>query len=277
MHPFTLPEIERGPKSRAHIEKYYEPFEKIQQDGLDALIISGANVTQPDLTKAPFWEPLQKVMAWSWDHTTSTLCSCLATHAVMQFRYAQARSPLKRKLWGVYNHRVVDRHHPMMRGVNTIFDVPHSRHNQITATQFENAGMNILSESAQGGVHVAVSPDGLRLVCFQGHPEYDTISLYKEYKREAMRYKNGEISRPPRFPQNYLSVEAHKILKRTQSRKNEWPIEDQDMCELIENSWGDSARSMIGNWTGLVYQLTHLDRRKPFMDGVNPDNPLASL
>jgi homoserine O-succinyltransferase len=276
VHPFTLPQIERSTENMAYIDRYYEPFEKIMEDGLDALIISGANISHPDLTQAPFWEPLQRVIDWSWDHTTSTLCSCLATHALMQFKYGQARKPLKKKLWGLYKHSVLDRHHPIMRGVNTVFDVPHSRHNDISTTQFEEAGLTVLSHSPKAGAHIAVSADGFRRVCFQGHPEYDTISLYKEYKREVLRYTRGEIKHAPPFPEHTFSAEVISILKRIK-KNDDWPISDEDMCELLENSWGDSARSIIGNWIGIVYQLTNIDRRLPFMEGVDPENPLESL
>ena len=57
MHPFTLPQIERGASARAHIDQYYEPLEKIREQGLDALIISGANITQPNLAEEVFWDP----------------------------------------------------------------------------------------------------------------------------------------------------------------------------------------------------------------------------
>ena len=42
----------------------------------------------------------------------------------------------------------------------------------------------------------------------------------------------------------------------------------------IDNTWHDTAEGIVGNWIGLVYQVTHQDRRLPFMEGVNPDNPL---
>jgi homoserine O-succinyltransferase len=32
---------------------------------------------------------------------------------------------------------------------------------------------------------------------------------------------------------------------------------------------------VIGNWIGLVYQITHHIRTIPFMEGVDPDNPLG--
>ena len=42
----------------------------------------------------------------------------------------------------------------------------------------------------------------------------------------------------------------------------------------ISNTWQDTASAVVGKWMGLVYQLTNVDRRKPFMDGVDPANPL---
>jgi homoserine O-succinyltransferase len=281
VHPFTLPELERGAQAQAHIDAHYETFEQIKANGLDALIITGANASDPDLTKAPFWEPLQEVVDWAWENVTSSLCSCLATHAVMQFKYGQARSPLKKKLWGVYKHRVLDRDHPLMRGVNTVFDAPHSRHNQITRRQFETAGLKVLSVSRNDDTHIAVSPDGFRHVLFQGHPEYDTISLYKEYKREALRFAAKERRAYPPFPESYMGEDMQKLMKTIRHSikrgQTDWPLTDADVRLMIDNSWRDSARSIVANWIGLVYQLTNVERAKPFMDGVDPDDPLAGV
>jgi len=49
IHPFTLKELVRGPEGQAHVDKYYKTFEQIKNDGLDALIITGANVTGSEL------------------------------------------------------------------------------------------------------------------------------------------------------------------------------------------------------------------------------------
>ena len=54
VHPFTISGLTRSPEAQAHIDKYYEPFEKIKQDGLDALIISGANVIHNKLPEEDF-------------------------------------------------------------------------------------------------------------------------------------------------------------------------------------------------------------------------------
>ncbi|GJL84587.1 MAG: hypothetical protein DHS20C02_03620 [Micavibrio sp.] len=280
MHPFTLPELPRGTEAKAYIEQYYESFEEIQAQGLDALIISGANVSQPELDKEPFWEPLQNVMDWAWDNVTSTVCSCLATHAVMQFRYGQKRTPRKQgKLWGVYEHRVIDRQHPVTEHMNTLFHAPHSRFNDISQTQFETAGMKILAQSEQAGVHMATSPDGFRLICFQGHPEYDTVSLLKEYKREVSLYTSGERSEYPSLPQNFFNDLSEVILEeyRNQIMSGNTGLEfpEVELTEQLDNTWRDSARSVIANWAGQVYQTTNVDRQKIFMDGVDPDDPLG--
>ena len=283
VHPFSLPQLKRGKKAQTYIDEHYESFETLKKDGLDALIITGANVSKPDFTQEPFWEPLQEVMDWAWSNVTSTICSCLATHAVLQFKYGQKRTHMKDKLWGVYKHRVLDRTHPLVRGMNTVFDVPHSRFNTISQAQFKEAGMQVLAAGdtmdGGGGVHMAVSEDGFRLICFQGHPEYDTISLHKEYKREVGRFAKGEIKSYPPFPKHYYSEDVQKILKRYKKDVKVGgalpDMPDDGLEWVLENTWRDSARTVIGNWIGQVYQVTHVERQKQFMDGIDPNDPLG--
>jgi homoserine O-succinyltransferase len=162
--------------------------------------------------------------------------------------------------------------------------VPHSRYNAITRQHFQDANLSILIESAEAGVHMAVSEDQFRRVYFQGHPEYDVNSLLKEYKREILRYFNSEREQPP-FPEHYISDEATVIINRyleaahAAHAKNaplpEFP--EAELLPYLDNTWTDTAKAIFNNWLGLVYQLTHLDRRIPFMDGIDPRKPLASL
>ena len=279
VHPFSLSSIERGEKASAHIDRYYKTFDEIKAKGLDALIITGANVSHPDLQLAPFYEQLKEVVEWSYENITSTLCSCLATHAVMNFRYDQKRQQLGYKYWGVFPHQVVDRHHPLVSGVNTRFDIPHSRFNAISETQFKKAGVKILAKSAEG-VHLAVSPDLFRLIFFQGHPEYDTVSLLKEYKREVLLFLQGERDEYPPMPDNYLSAQNQAILNEYQTKLSTGKMTIKDfpeslIAETLDNTWHDSTTAIINNWIGCVYQVTHEEIDKPFMDGINPQDPLG--
>jgi homoserine O-succinyltransferase len=283
MHPFTLQELSRGEQARAHIERYYDTFEQVCSEGLDALIITGANVSHPDMSQEPFWEPLREVYDWARENVTSVLCSCLATHAAMQFQHGQKRSAMPAKRWGVFPHRVIRTTHPLVNDVNTQFDVPHSRFNNISAAQFREAGLHVLVESTDAGVHLAVSADGFRVVYFQGHPEYDTVSLLKEYKREVQHFIAGECGAYPPFPENYFKPREQAILNEYHQRllvaraAGESPpgFPEQLVAGRIDNTWHDAAEGIVGNWIGLVYQLTHEQRNLPFMDGVDPQNPLG--
>jgi homoserine O-succinyltransferase len=282
VYPFSLPGLPRGAATLEYIERYYSKFEDLQETGLDALIITGANVANPLLEAEPFWDPLMDVIGWAQQNVASTLCSCLATHAVLKHFHGIERQPLPAKRWGVYSHRIAASEHPLLREINTRFNVPHSRYNDISREQLEQAQLNVLVESEQGGVHMAVSPDQFRTIYFQGHPEYDTNSLLKEYRREALRFLNGELQRPPAFPEHYFSDEAARIAARfvsdsEQALRADRPLPDYLEAEIaphLDNTWGDTAKAIIANWLGLVYQLTNLDRRKQYMEGVDPDNPL---
>ncbi len=283
LHPFTLKGLPRGARGREHVQRYYESFEHIRETGLDALIITGANVTHPRLSEEPFWKPLSEVFDWAYENVTSTLCSCLATHAVMEFCYGQPRVYYPFKRWGVFSHRVTDRSHPLVNDVNTCFDVPHSRWNDVSRAQFDAAGLHVLAESEEVGVHLAVSPDGFRMVFFQGHPEYDTISLLKEYKRELMAHVTGARADFPPFPENYLQARERALLQEYRGRLEQAVATGKAPPEFpealiepkLDNTWHDTAEAVIGNWMGLVYQTTHRDRRIPFMDNVDPDDPLG--
>jgi homoserine O-succinyltransferase len=283
VYPFSLPGLPRGAETLDYIERYYLKFEDIKKQGLDALIITGANIANPRLEQEPFWEPLMEVVRWADQNVASTLCSCLATHALLKYMYGIERQALPRKCWGVYSHRVSKPGHPLLRGVNTRFDVPHSRFNEITRQQMENAGLTVLVESETGGVHMAVSPDQFRMIYFQGHPEYDRNSLLKEYKREILRYLAGELDSPPPFPESYFSAEAEAIAeqylekaKRAQAEGKPLPAMPEEVIEaMLDNTWGDTAKALVNNWLGLVYKVTNLDRNLLFMEDVDPEDPLG--
>lgn len=283
MHPFSLPGLPRGDKGNEHVERYYESFEDVKAKGLDALIITGANVTHANLEDEDFWQPLTEVIDWAEQNCTSILCSCLATHAVVQYKHGIRRKHMGSKRWGVFPHRVVDRTHPLVAGVNTRFDVPHSRFNDVSREALEAAGLKVLVESQEVGSHLAVSEDLFRVVYFQGHAEYDTVSLLKEYKREVGRFARGEISDYPPFPSYYFSPSAAAIFGEYRERLEvamdtgealpEFP--EALVLDGLDNTWRDTGAAIVGHWIGLVYQLTNAKRDVPFMDGIDPDDPLG--
>lgn len=285
IHPFTLDEIPRGDVAQAHIDKYYEPLSSVMENGLDALIITGANVTSPDLSEEIFWDPLRKVIDWADEHVTSTLCSCLATHAVVLARHNIRRRGLGKKCWGVYEHEVVKKDHPLVQDINTRVVVPHSRFNEVTESQLTEAGLHVLITGKEPGVQLAVSQDGFRTVFFQGHPEYDSISLMKEYKRDVGKFIDGYLDQYPPIPRHYFDRHTKALFDEYKHRvhmamSNDTPIPvfpEKLVSDRLPNTWHDSAEALVGNWIGLVYQVTHRERSRQFMDGVDRDDPLGWL
>ncbi len=284
VHVFSVPGLERSEATQAYIDQYYTSFEQVKAEGLDALIITGANVANPSLDQEDFWQPLTEVIDWARQHVTSTICSCLSTHALMKYFYQINRVKRDTKKWGVYEHRVTQPNHPLLREINTRFDVPHSRWNSITRQQIEAAGLTVLIQSFDGEIHMAVSPDQLRMVYFQGHPEYDINSLLKEYKRDLLGYFQGRNAQPP-YPENYFPIDARDIAERyirqaqaALENGRELPdFPEDEFLPWLDNTWGDTAKAIFNNWLGSVYQVTNVIRHIPFDDAVDPDNPLGIL
>ena len=82
---------------------------------------------------------------------------------------------------------------------------------------------------------------------------------------------------------NYFLEDAKKVLQEFKDKA----IKSSDKSSLIDqfpegeirthNTWGDTGKVVVNNWLGTIYQITHQDRGKPFMDGIDPANPLAYL
>ena len=283
IHLFTIDGIERSDSAKAHINRYYRDFEQIKDDGLDALIITGANPSKPELNQERYWPGVIEVFEWAHENVASTLCSCLASHAAFKQFYGIERQRLPEKLWGVFSHRITKPDHPLVGNINTRFDVPHSRYNEITRQQLEHAGLSVLIEGNQSGVHLAVSEDQFRVVYFQGHPEYNFNSLLKEYKREVIRFHNNEREDYPPVPENYFNSGVQGTLDRLMDQvimakeKNLElpPFPEKELEAFVDNTWWDTGKAIFNNWLGLVYQVIHVERKKLFMDGINPQDPLG--
>lgn len=281
VHLFTVDGVVRQGPSNTHVETYYEDFERIKNDGLDALLVTGANPANPILSEEDFWNGMVEVLDWGRAHVSSTMCSCLATHAVMQHLHGIERIKLPEKRWGVYSHRLASANHPLLRRVNTRFNAPHSHVYEVTEEQLRGAGIPALAVSEEAGVHLAVSSDGFRFVFFQGHPEYDSNSLLKEYKREVMRFSTGVREDYAEFPRHYFTDSAARRMtayrdQMLQSADREALAQQFPETQLtvdLENTWTDTGMAMFGNWLDLVHDVS--ERSGLYRQGLDPDDPLG--
>ena len=54
VHPFSIPGLPRSVETEAYINQYYTTFDRLREEGLDALVITGANVANPTLEQELF-------------------------------------------------------------------------------------------------------------------------------------------------------------------------------------------------------------------------------
>jgi homoserine O-succinyltransferase len=107
--------------------------------------------------------------------------------------------------------------------------------------------------------------------------------LLKEYKREVNRYIFGARDDYPPFPENYFTLQTQAILDEykyqvfTARQKGEAipAFPEPLIVQRLHNTWHDTAEAVINNWIGIVYQITNSDRKLPFMEGVDPGDPLG--
>jgi len=254
--PFAVEGDQRADIARAHIKSHYSNFAELQADGLDALIVTGANPAQDDITVEPFWQPMLDVLDWGWQHVESTLCSCLATHAILQHYHGKIRRELPQRQWGVYDHEILVPEHPLLVGLSAPVSAPHSHRYAVSRYEIEAAGLTVLVDSADAGVHLAVGPDSHSLVLFQGHPEYDSFSLLKEYKREVWRFLTGSRQGYPPFPEHYFDADAVRRLEAYQRQVTECDFEQSTLPVFPEveltghcaDTWSHAGRVIFRNW-----------------------------
>lgn len=215
----------------SHLNQFYVRFQDIKHLTFDGLIITGAPVEQMDFEKVDYWPELVEVMEWSKTHVTSTLHICWAAQAALYHHYGLAKKILPEKISGLYKTRVLHRREPLVRGFDDVFVAPQSRHTETDNEAIRAcADITVLAESDEAGIYLAMA-DGGKQVFITGHPEYDRLTLAKEYHRDMERGLNPRIP-IDYFPQDDIQAEPSLV-------------------------WRAHANTLYTNWINYyVYQVT---------------------
>ncbi len=269
----SLPELTRGAAARERIESSYWPLDELLAERPDALIVTGTEPRTPVLEEEPYWERLARLIDWAEAHTAASVWSCLAAHAVAQALHGVRRQRLTEKRFGVFEHRL-RQGHPLLDGVRAPFLTPHSRWNELPMAALEAAGFTVLSFSQETGADCFVSERRSLLVCFQGHPEYESFTLLKEYRRDAGRYLRAEQPAWPTLPRGYFDSEALELIaafrERAEAAREPERLAEFPMARLVaglEARWQPQAVTIYRNW--LEYVAAAKERtRAPALGGV---------
>ncbi len=220
--------------AKNHLDQFYLTFDDVKNRRFDGLIITGAPVEQMEFTEVAYWDELTQIMEWSKTHVTSTFHICWGAQAALYYHYGIRKIPLEHKMFGLFRHRVMNRREPLVRGFDDEFFMPHSRHTTVDAEEIRNhPELTIMAESDEAGVLLVMAKEG-RQIFVLGHPEYDRVTLDKEYKRDLS--KNLPIDLP----------------------KNYYPDDDCEKRPLL--LWRGHANTLYTNWLNYYcYQLTPYD------------------
>ena len=170
--------------SLSHLNKFYETFTDIKKRKFDGMIITGAPVEQMPFEEVDYWNELTKIMDWTEKHVTSTIFLCWAAQASLYHFYGLEKKPLDKKMFGLFQHRVLNRKIPLVRGFDDVFLAPHSRHTEVPIADIHACkDLTVLAESEEAGLFLAMAEGG-RKIFVMGHPEYDRVTLDGEYKRD---------------------------------------------------------------------------------------------
>jgi homoserine O-succinyltransferase/O-acetyltransferase len=260
---YTIKEIPRSDKVAALIEERYRGLDELWTRPPDALIVTGTEPTQVQLRFEPYWPYLARLLEWAADHVRTTLLSCLASHASLLLFDGIERKQRPVKLSGVYGGSVADRLDPLAAGLPDVVPVPHSRVNDVPEAALIDAGYRMVVGCSDAGWSVAAREQGEALfVLCQGHPEYGTLSLLREYRRDVRRSLFGRGAVPyPRLPDGYLGEEAVEILTEFERRADAtdmeprelWPIFPfEEVAATVENTWAPISATLYANWLELA-------------------------
>lgn len=217
-----------------HLEMFYKSLTEVKENFYDGMIITGAPVEMVAFEEVTYWNEIKTIFDWARTHVTSSLYICWASQAALYHFYEVEKKPLREKLFGVFKHTAFDKRHPLFRGFDDEFYIPHSRHTTVEKDDLlTKDGLEILSESPEAGIAIASSRGG-REFYLTGHSEYAPFTLDEEYKRDLE--KGQQIA----MPVNYY-------------------IDDNPENRPLVR-WTSHANLLFNNWLNyFVYQETPFD------------------
>lgn len=252
LHCFSLPSVKRSQAARQLMEGRYADIADIGRMHIDGLIVTGAEPIAATLPEEPFWKELTAIIDWAETNTRSAIWSCLAAHAAVLHLDGIERQRLDAKCSGVFDcAKVTDDW--LMKGITSPLKVAHSRINALDKGDLTAQGYQLLTESSRAGVDIFAKRLRSHFIFFQGHPEYDALSLQREYLRDITRYLSRQRDIYPAFPAGYFDADTERKLVNYQKRASAertipLSVELPHLTLRSDLAVGVAAAALFGNW-----------------------------
>ena len=163
---------------------------------------------------------------------------------------------LDTKCSGIYDcAKVTD--HWLTENMPSPLKISHSRLNGLLAGDLAAGGYQLLTQSVDAGVDIFAKALRSQFIFFQGHPEYDALSLEREYLRDISRFLAGERDTYPATPSGYFDAETEQRLANFQRRASferrpalSRELPDRTLRQDI--AAGAATTAIFGNWLGYL-------------------------
>ena len=220
-----------------HLDSFYTTFDRVKDRKFDGMIITGAPVENMEFDQVDYWDELCQIMEWTRTHVHSTLHICWGAQAGLYYHHGIEKRSLPKKLFGVYEHKVLKPSSPLFRGFDDVFFAPNSRYTEVWADDIrQRPELELIAMSDEAGVFAVKTQDSRRFY-IMGHPEYDPDTLAREYWRDVD--KGLDIA----VPANYF------------------PDDDPTRPPIVR--WRSAGQLLYTNWLNYyVYQTTPYDLSK---------------
>jgi len=240
--------------NRDHAASRYACVDELYCQSLDGLIVTGTEPITAALKDESYWESFVQLLDWARDNTRSTIWSCLAAHAAILHMDGIERRRNHAKHFGVFEC-LRESDDELLQGVAPHFAIPHSRWNGVDARQLEAHGYSVVSRTADAEVDAFTKQEKSLFIFFQGHPEYATDTLLREYRRDIGRYIRTEAGVYPQLPHGYFDRASERAFSSLRESASSCPTNEllagvAAVMEKIqiENTWQPTAVRLYRNW-----------------------------
>lgn len=223
--------------SQEHMDTFYKTLDEIKHEYFDGMILTGAPVEQMPYEQVDYWKELCEIFEFCKTHVYSNMFICWGAQAALYYYFGIQKYLLEEKVFGVFEHKVARPHNPLVRGFDSLFYAPHSRHTEVKKEDVQaHPELRILAESEEVGPHI-ISTDNGRQIFVLGHQEYDKDTLASEYFRDVKKGLDIKV------PANYFRGD--------------------DPEKEVLFRWRAHANLLFSNWLNYyVYQSTPYDLKQ---------------
>lgn len=210
-----------------YLNRVYRPATIGTIARLDGLIVTGAPIEHLEFCDVDYWRQLAAILDFVRASHMPALFICWAAQAALYRYYGIAKKPLEEKAFGVFPQHIIESGSDIAAGLGPVFPTPVSRHTTVEPLDILKHPRSLKLVAGCDQTGPALVEDRMtRSVYMFNHLEYETDTLYKEYRRDRL---SGHSIREPLDHCNVAST-----------------------GKIGDKTWGTTASRFFTNWLDRV-------------------------